>query len=75
MKKTPRDLNKLAAFIVDQATVEDKPKEAEQSQKNQAAVELGRLGGIKGGKARAEKLTADERKAIAQKAAQTRWKK
>lgn len=75
MKKIPIEINKLAAFIVDQATNEDKSKEPEQPQKNQAAVELGRLGGIKGGKARAEKLTADERKAIAQKAAQARWKK
>jgi hypothetical protein len=43
--------------------------------KNPAAVALGRLGGLKGGKARAEKLTPEARKAIAQKAAQTRWAK
>jgi hypothetical protein len=42
-------------------------------QKNPAAVALGRLGGIKGGRARAEKLTAEQRKAIAKKAAQKRW--
>jgi hypothetical protein len=41
--------------------------------KNPAAVELGRLGGLKGGKARAIKLTADERKDIAKKAANARW--
>jgi len=41
--------------------------------KNPAAVALGRLGGMKGGKARAAKLSAEERKAIARKAAQTRW--
>lgn len=75
MKKTPIELNKLAAFIVDQATNEDKPKEPEQPTKNKAAQELGRLGGLNGGKVRAERLTADERKAIAQKAAQARWKK
>ena len=75
MKKSPRDINKLAAFIVVQATNEDKPKEPDQPQKNQAAVELGRLGGMKGGKARAEKLTPEQRKAIAQKAAQARWSK
>jgi hypothetical protein len=75
MKKNPRDINKLAAFIVDQATNEDKPKEPEQPAKNKAAQELGRLGGLKGGKARAEKLTADERKTIAQKAAKARWNK
>lgn len=75
MKKNPRDINKLAAFIVDQATNEDKPKEPEQPEKNKAAQELGRLGGLKGGKARADKLTPDQRKAIAQKAAKARWKK
>lgn len=73
MKKKPRDLNKLAASIVAEATGEapqdDKPP------KNQAAVELGRLGGLKGGKARAEKLTAKRRKEIALKAVAARWKK
>jgi hypothetical protein len=42
-------------------------------EKNPAAVALGRLGGLKGGKARAEKLSAEKRKAIAKKAAETRW--
>jgi hypothetical protein len=41
--------------------------------KNPAAVALGRLGGLKGGKARADKLSAKKRKEIAQRAAQTRW--
>jgi hypothetical protein len=41
--------------------------------KNAAAVALGRLGGLKGGKARAEKLTPAERKEIAQRAAKQRW--
>ncbi len=72
--KRPRDISQLAKFIVDQATDEEKPVE-EQPQKNQAAVELGRLGGKKGGKARAEKLTPEQRKEIAKKAAQARWKK
>lgn len=75
MKKTPRDINKLAALIVNQATNEDKPKEPEQPEKNKAAQELGRLGGLKGGKARAEKLTADERSEIAKKAAKARWRR
>ncbi len=44
-------------------------------EKNPAAVELGRLGGRKGGKARAEKLTAEQRKEIARKAAKARWDK
>jgi hypothetical protein len=43
------------------------------TKKNPAAVALGRLGGLKGGKARAEKLTAAQRKESAQKAAMARW--
>lgn len=74
MKKTPRDLNKLAAFIVDQTTNEE-PAQEEQSTKNPAAVALGRLGGLKGGKARAESLSAKRRKEIAKAAAKARWKK
>jgi len=42
--------------------------------KNPAAVALGRLGGLKGGKARAEKLSAKKRAEIAKKAAKARWK-
>lgn len=48
---------------------------AEKSQKNEAAVALGRLGGLKGGRARAKKLSAAARKRIASKAATARWKK
>ena len=68
-------MNQLAAFIVDQATSEGKPEEPAEPQKNPAAVELGRLGGKKGGKARAEKLTPEQRKEIARKAAKARWGK
>jgi hypothetical protein len=67
------DLNELAAFIVDKATDENPPEQIET--KNPAAVALGRLGGKKGGKARAEKLTPEQRKEIAQKAAKARWGK
>ena len=42
--------------------------------KNPNAVALGRLGGLKGGKARAAALSREERKTIAQKAAKARWK-
>ncbi len=70
-KKRPRDLNVLAASIVAEATGEAKPEE--KPKKNPAAVELGRLGGLKGGKARAEKLTAKQRQEIAKKAAKARW--
>lgn len=45
------------------------------AKKNRAAVALGRRGGLKGGKARAEKLTSEQRREIAQKAAQERWKR
>lgn len=69
------DLNQLAKSIVDQATDEEPKEQAEQPEKNPAAVALGRLGGKKGGKARAEKLTPEERKEIARVAANARWKK
>ena len=72
--KRPADVNRLAKAIVDQATGQTPPAKAVK-QKNPAAVELGRLGGLKGGKARASKLTAEQRKTIAQKAAKTRWTK
>lgn len=68
-KKRPADINALAVSIVKEATGEPLPE------KNPAAVALGRLGGLKGGKARAEKLSAEKRKAIAVKAAKTRWGK
>lgn len=71
--KQPKDLNQLAKNIVDLATGDADP--APQRTKNPAAVELGRLGGLVGGKARAKKLTAQERSAIAKKAAQARWNK
>ena len=73
MPKRPRkesDFNKLAASIVGQATGQ---QAAEPRKKNPAAVALGRLGGLKGGKARAEKLSAKRRREISIKAAQQRW--
>ena len=69
-----KDLNQLAASIVAQATDEE-PKQSEQPEKNPAAVALGRLGGLKGGTARAKKLTAKERSEIAKTAAKARWSK
>lgn len=72
--KRPRDLNKLAKFIVDLTTNEN-PEPEEQTTKNPAAVALGRLGGLKGGKVRAERLSAKRRKEIAKEAAKARWKK
>ena len=72
-RKRPTDPNQRAKLIVDIATgeIEDKP---EDTGKNPAAVALGRLGGKKGGKARAEKLSVERRQQIAQRAALVRWK-
>jgi len=72
--KQPRDVNQLAKSVVDLATG-DPITEEPLPEKNLAAVALGRLGGLKGGKARAEKLSPKKRKEIAKKAAQTRWAK
>jgi len=69
----PRDLNKLAAAIAAEATGE--APEEPPSEKNPHAVALGRLGGQKGGKARAAKLTASQRSDIAKHAAIARWQK
>lgn len=75
-QKNIRDINVLSAHIVEQATGESIPKDTEQeSAKNPAAVTLGRLGGLKSAKARMEKLTPEQRKEIAQKAAKARWAK
>jgi hypothetical protein len=71
---TPKDVNQLAANIVNLATgnpITEEPL----PEKNLAAVALGRLGGLKGGKARANKLSPKRRKEIAKKAAQARWAK
>jgi hypothetical protein len=64
-KKLPRDANALAARIVALST----------GQVESAKERSGRLGGLKGGKARASKLSAEERTRIAQQAARARWKK
>ena len=82
------DPNVIAFDVIQQATWEDEggdgKREAELRQdqtsepqerpeKNPAAVALGRLGGLKGGRARAEKLSPERRQEIARKAAQARW--
>jgi hypothetical protein len=82
-KKRPTDINLLARQIVEEAIGEPLTENPAQEptiepptkEKNAAAVALGRLGGLKGGKARAEKLSPEERKEIAKKAAQKRWGK
>jgi len=71
------DLNELAASITDEATNENPPEETkpEDDGKNPAAVALGRLGGLKGGKARAANMTKRQRSIAAKKAAMSRWRK
>ena len=69
--KRPRDMNQLAKRIADIATGDHKDDPYEG--KNPFAVELGRMGGLKGGKARASSLSPERRKEIARKAAETRW--
>ena len=77
--KRPRDPNQLAKMIVDLTTqsepADDSLASSPSPVKNAAAVELGRLGGLKGGRARADSLTAEERSDIAKKAAAKRWEK
>lgn len=73
-RKRSSDLNVLASQVVAEATQEEKP-EIPTKEKNPAAVTLGRLGGLKGGPARAKKLSSKKMRAIAQKAAKVRWAK
>ena len=73
--KLPADVNKKAKSIVDIATGQSEVTETNSDGKNAAAVALGRLGGLKGGKARAKSLTAQQRSDIAKKAAAKRWTK
>jgi hypothetical protein len=70
-KRSSKDLNEAAFAVVQQVT----QQAAAEPAKNPAAVALGRLGGIKGGKARAKKLSPLRRSRIARQAALIRWKK
>jgi hypothetical protein len=78
-RKMPRDANSLAARVVAMSTGQPVPgpEQARQpeSTKNPAAVALGRLGGMKGGNARAKALSKRKRAEIARLAAAARWKK
>ena len=72
--KKSSDPNSLAAFIVQQATDETpKAEPTPEESAHAAAVALGRLGGLKGGKARAAALSKKTRAEIAKKAAKARW--
>jgi hypothetical protein len=72
--KRPRDINQIAFAIVAEATGTAPPPKPERK-KNPAAVALGKLGASKGGNARAAKLTPEERREVAKKAAASRWSK
>lgn len=66
-RSSKRDVNQIATEMVRETAG------IEQSAKNPAAVALGRLGGLRGGKARAEALSPQKRRQIARKAAKARW--
>lgn len=70
----PQDANEIAFRVVQEALGEVAPEVHGTGSKNPAAVELGRLGGLKGGNARASKLSAEQRSEIAKRAAAARWK-
>ena len=70
--KRPHDVNELAKQLVGEATGEE-PKYDPNEGKDPAAVALGRKGGLKGGKARAARMTPEERSAAARRAAAARW--
>jgi hypothetical protein len=75
--KRPRDPAQLAKLMIDIASgeIEDREPAPTSDRKDPAAVSLGRRGGLKGGKARAAKMTAEQRAEIARKAAKARWDK
>ena len=72
--KRPRDPNQLAKLMVDIAAGDAADPLLTPDGKNAAAVLLGRRGGLRGGVIRAQSLTPEQRKAIASKAAATRWR-
>jgi len=74
-KKRPRDTNRLAHQIVQEATKQVPAVPELPDTRNPAAVALAQLGASKGGKARAANLTPARRRAIAKKAARSRWTK
>jgi hypothetical protein len=71
----PRDPNELAKLVVDIATGEREDRAITSKVSDPEAAALGRKGGLKGGRARAQKLSPEQRRAIARKAAASRWSK
>ena len=72
-KPKSRDFNQIARSVVDKATGVSNGHVKPEKAKDPAAVALGRKGGLKGGKARAAKMTKNERSESAKKAAAARW--
>jgi hypothetical protein len=70
-KRPPKETNVLAKYILDVTT--GSAEKIEPPKKNPHAQALGRMGGLKGGKARADKLTAKQRRKSAKGAAKARW--
>lgn len=73
--RRPRDPFQLAREVFQEAIGETPPRPDPDAGKNPAAVALGKLGGAKGGRARAANMTAGQRSASAKKAALARWSK
>lgn len=73
-RSSKKDVNQMAFAIMQEASGLSEPRPVSVG-KNPAAVALGRMGGLKGGKARAEKLSPERRREIAKQAAEKRWKK
>ena len=79
-KKREHDFSVTAFRVVQEATGQSQPETKESTpessiDRHAAAVALGRLGGLKGGKARASKMTPEQRRESARKAAKARWNK
>ena len=74
-KTKPAEPQQIARRVLDTLVPDAEPPKKPEKEKNPAAVALGKLGGLKGGKARAESLTAKQRSEIAKKAAAKRWTK
>jgi len=73
--RRPRDPFQLAHQVFQEAIGEAAARPDPDAMKNPAAVALGKLGGAKGGKARAAKMSPEERRESARKAARARWQK
>jgi hypothetical protein len=74
-ERRSKDVNQIAKGLIDQIIEITEGTARKKPEKNPSAVALGRLGGLKGGPARKEKLSPKRRKEIAKRAAKARWSK